>query len=66
MTDTSWEAPLRTQRLQAERDNARKEASEAHAVYVAARNLHSELFDKAVRADLALENHKATIKEVAQ
>lgn len=61
MTDT------KTQRLQAERDKARKEASEAHAVYVAARNLHSQLFDTAVKADLALENHIATInQEVAQ
>lgn len=61
MTDT------RTQRLQAERDKARKEAGEAHAVYVAARSLHSDLFDRAVRADLALENHKAAInQEVAQ
>ena len=61
MTDT------RTQRLQAELNDARQQAREAHATYLAARNVHSDLFDKAVRADLALEKHKATInQEVAQ
>jgi len=59
MTDT------KTQRLQAELNKVRKEAGEAYAVYVAARKLHSQLWDKAVRADLALENHKATINKEA-